>query len=562
MAHHVAAAERYARDVVAEKIPACKWTRLACERHLNDRKRERSKAFPYKFDAAQAERICRFLELLPHIKGRWAKADAKTRAAQRLKLGDWQCFVMVVLFGWVKKKGTGRRFRKGSIYLPRKNGKSTIAAGIGLFMFGKDGEAGAEIYSGATTEKQAWEVFGPARLMAKNEPLLAEALGIEVNASNMVRLGDGSKFEPVIGKPGDGASPHLAIVDEYHEHQTSDHYDTMLTGMGAREQPLLLVISTAGDNLAGPCYDDWLTVKKILEGVVEDETHFGVIYTVDDDDDWTSELSLRKANPNYGVSVGAEFLGQQQQDAINNARKQGTFKTKHLNVWVQARDAFVNMQRWAECLTPGLSMEAMEGRRCYVGMDLASKVDLAALEILFPLDDGKFARFGKYYLPEETVDAPENEHYRAWAREGWLTVTEGNIIDFTRILEDIDSLQSRFELTELAYDPAQATMLVTEAQNRGITCVELRPTVLNYSEPMKQIEALIRDRKIEHNGDPVMTWAMSNVVAKLDAKDNVYPRKERVQNKIDPFVALCAAMARAMVGNNGTVYNDRGLFML
>lgn len=543
----VAAAERYARDVIAGRVPACKWVRLACERHFADKARSRRKDWPYKFDPAQGERRCRILELMPHVKGRWARRDPKRPLAHRLKLEPWQSFITVSIFGWVKKRGGRRRFRKASVYEPRKNAKSTWAAGVGHCMAWYDDEPGAEVYSGATTEKQAWEVFGPARLMAKNEPEMVEALGIEVNAQSMVRLSDGSKFEPIIGKPGDGSSPHCSITDEYHEHQTSEQYDTMLTGMGAREQPLALVISTAGDNLAGPCYDDWLTVKKILEGVLVDDTHFGIIFTVDDDDDWTSDLALRKANPNYDVSVSGEFLQQQQRDAINNARKQGTFKTKHLNIWVQARDAYVNMQRWAECEISSMKLEDFDRRRCYIGMDLASKVDLAAVEILFPLEQGDYARFGLYYLPDETVQAPENEHYRAWAKQGWLTVTEGNIIDFTRILEDIDGLQSRFEVAELAYDPAQATMLVTEMQNAGVNCVELRPTVLNYSEPMKQVEALIRDRKIKHNGDPVMTWAMSNVVAKLDAKDNVYPRKERVENKIDPFVALCAAMARAMV---------------
>jgi phage terminase large subunit-like protein len=549
---HVAAGERWARDVISGKAPASKWTRLACERHFEDKKRARSKAWPYRFDAEIAERVCRFLQLLPHIKGRWARKDPKRPNAHRIKLGAWQCFAILSLFGWVKKRGGKRRFLKGSIYLPRKNGKSTLAAGIGHWMAWKDGEPGAEVYSGATTEKQAWEVFGPARLMAKGEPDMAEGLGITIGAQNMFRLDDGSKFEPVIGKPGDGSSPHCSITDEYHEHATSEQYDTMLTGMGAREQPLALIISTAGDNLAGPCYDDWLTVKKIMERVIEDDTHFGLIFTVDDDDDWTSEHALRKANPNYDVSVGAEFLQQMQRDAINNARKQGTFKTKHLNVWVQARDAYINMQRWADCEQPGLTLESLGRRPCYIGMDLASKVDLAAIELLFPLEGGQYARFGKYYLPSETVEAPENQHYRAWAQEGWLTVTEGNIIDFTRILEDIEALQSQVQIVELAYDPAQATMLVTELQNAGVTCVELRPTVLNYSEPMKQVEALIRDRKLKHNGDPVMRWAMSNVVAKSDAKDNVYPRKERPENKIDPFVALCAAMARGMTADPGS----------
>lgn len=544
---HVVAAEKYCRDVIAGRIPAGKWVRLACQRHIEDRRRERTRAFRYKFDPDKAERPCRFIELLPHVKGRWARLDPKRPGAHRLKLEPWQCFIVASLYGWVRK-GTGlRRFRKGSVYLPRKNGKSTKAAGIGWWMFGKDGEPGAEVYSGATTEKQAWEVFGPARQMGLKEPQLADGLGVTVNASNMVRLDDASKFEPIIGKPGDGASPHCAIVDEYHEHDTPDLYDTMLTGMGAREQPLLLVISTAGDNLAGPCYDDWLTVQKVLERTLDDETHFGVIYAADAEDDWTSEIALRKANPNAGVSVSIEFLQSQLQDAINNPRKQGTYKTKHLNLWVNARDAYINMQRWADCRRDGLTLAGYEGRACFIGMDLASKVDIAAIELLFPLDDGRFARFGRYYLPDETVQLPENDHYRGWSKAGLLTVTDGNIIDFGRILEDIEALAARFRVEALAYDPFQATMLVTELMNVGLPCIEVKPTVLNLSEPMKQIEALIRDRKLHHDGDPVMTWMMSNVVAKEDAKDNVYPRKDRPEKKIDGFVALCMAMNRAMV---------------
>jgi phage terminase large subunit-like protein len=550
---HVTAAERYCRDVVAGRIPAGKYTVLACQRHLDDRRRERTRAFRYKFDPDEAERICRFFELLPHVKGKWAKRDPKRPANNRIKLEPCQCFWLTSIFGWLRK-GTGkRRFRKASIYEPRKNGKSILAAGIGWWMFAKDGEPGAEVYSGATTEKQAWEVFGPARQMALAEPGLPEALGVTVNASTMVRLDDASKFEPIIGKPGDGASPHCAIVDEYHEHDTPDLYDTMLTGMGAREQPLQLVISTAGYNVAGPCYDDWLTVQKILDGVLEDDTHFGVIYAADPEDDWTSEIAMRKANPLAGVSVSIEYLQSQLRDAISNPRKQGVYKTKHLNIWENARDAFINMQRWAECKR-AVRLDDLEGQPCYIGLDLASKIDIAAVEMLFPRAEGRYARFGRYYLPDETVQLPENDHYRAWARAGLITVTEGNIIDFARILEDLEAMAARFKVEALAYDPFQATMLVTELQNAGLPCVEVKPTVLNLSEPMKTVDALIRDRKLEHDGDPVMTWMMSNVVAKVDAKDNVYPRKDRPEKKIDGFVALCMAMARAMTASDRKEY--------
>lgn len=537
---HVAAAEGYVADVLSGAVPAGKWIKLAAERHMRDCKAARSKDWPFKLDADKAERVCRFVELMPHVKGSWAAGTAKP-----MRLEPWQCFLLVSLFGWVHKVTGLRRFRKARLYVARKNGKSTMASPVGLFMLAADGEPGAEVYSGATSEKQAWEVFGPAKEMAKRTPALLAKFGITVNAKSLVRLGDMSKFEPVIGKPGDGSSPHCSITDEYHEHATDDQLATMETGMGARDQPLSLVISTAGDNLAGPCREDWLDLQKILERVVEDERTFGLIYAADDTDDWTSEVALRKANPNYDVSVSGEFLQAQLREAINNPRKQGHFKTKHLNIWVQARDAFINMQRWHECRSD-TTLADMRGKPCWMGLDLASKVDIAALELLFEVEAGRYARFGKYYLPEETVELPENQHYRKWRDMGLLTVTDGNIIDFSVIRDDIVAMASEFGVAAVGYDPHQATMLVTQLQDEGVPVIEFRPTVLNFSEPMKQVEALIRDRKLAHDGDEVMTWCMSNVVAKLDAKDNVYPRKERDANKIDPFVALCMAMGLAM----------------
>ena len=533
---HVVAAEGYVDDVLSGAVPAGKWVRLACERHRRDMAR---KDWQYRFDADKAERVCKFVELFPHVKGRWAAGSAKP-----LRLEPWQCFALCSVFGWVNKQGL-RRFRKARWYMARKQGKSSLAAPIGLYMLAADGEPGAEVYSGATTEKQAWEVFGPAKQMAQKMPAFLSKFGVTVNAKSMIRIADMAKFEPVIGKPGDGASPHCSIIDEYHEHPTDDALATMETGMGARDQPLSLVISTAGDNLAGPCREDWLECQKILEGVIEDERTFCLIYAADPEIDWASEKALRQANPNYDVSVSGEFLQAQLKEAINNPRKQGHFKTKHLNIWVQARDAYINMQRWYECRVD-VALADMRGKRCWMGLDLASKVDIAALEMLFEIEAGRYARFGKYYLPEETVELAENQHYRKWRDQGLLTVTDGNIIDFSVIRDDVVSLSAEYGVQAVGYDPHQATMLVTQLQDEGVPVVEFRPTVLNFSEPMKQVDALIRDRKLAHDGDEVMTWAMSNVVAKMDAKDNVYPRKERDENKIDPFVALCMAMGLAM----------------
>ncbi len=319
----------------------------------------------------------------------------------------------------------------------------------------------------------------------------------------------------------------------------------METGQGAREPPLLLVITTGGSNMSGPCYALQIDAQKMLEDVQPNDTLFALIYTVDKGDNWVNLKTLKKANPNFGVSISEEFLVARQREAIDNARKQGTFQTKHLNIWVGARNAYFNVQKWIECYEPGLALEQFEGRPCWFGMDLASKIDIAAIELLFPRDDGRYARFGRYYLPEETVELGENEHYRGWMRDGWLTVTDGAAIDERVIRDDILELARRFDVRELAFDPYGSHMLIQEWMDEGLTCVEMQPRLVNFSDPMKTLDALIRSKRIVHNGDPVMTWAISNVVTVPDAGERVYPRKERPENKIDPVVALIMALGRA-----------------
>lgn len=551
-------AETYARDVVGGDILACKWTRLACQRHLDDLERESSDAWPFRFDADAGARVCRFLELLPHVKGAWAGRG------ETLRLEPWQVFLTCCIFGWLRKADGLRRFRRAFILVPRKNGKSFLTAGWGLWMFAADGEHGAEVFSGATTEKQALEVFRPARLIAEQTEEFRDEYGVLVNASNLHIPATGGRFEPLIGKPGEGASPSCAIHDEFHEHATDQQVDAMATGMGARDQPLQILISTAGDNLAGPCYQAQLDAQKVLEGVIENDELFTVMYGIDDDDDWTTDEALRKANPNFGISVSGDFLRQRQREALDTARRQGVFKTKHLNAWVAARNAYFNMASWAANADPALSLDEFEGQDCHLGLDLASKVDIAALEILLPHDDG-FTRFGKYYLPEATVEKPENEHYRGWATEGLITVTDGAIIDFEVIEADILELCNRFDVAAVGYDPHQATMLVTRLLAENVPMLEYRPLTRNFSEPMKQLDALSDAGKISHNGDPVMAWMMSNTTAKVDAMDNVYPRKEKPENKIDGVVALIMALGTSMADAEPevgpSVYETEGFFM-
>lgn len=461
-------------------------------------------------------------------------------------------------FGWVRKKDGTRRYRTILVFVPRKNGKSIIGGGVGLYMFVADGEFGAEVYSGATTEKQAWEVFRPAKLMVERTDDLREHYGVDVNASNMVVLGDGSRFEPVIGKPGDGSSPSCSVVDEYHEHQDSTLYDTMETGMGAREQPIMLVITTAGSSIGGPCHQLIRDSERMLEGVIERPDLWPALYTIDHGDDWTSEIALRKANPNFGISVGEDFLLARQRDAMQSATKQATFRTKHLNEWVGAKNAWLNMLRWKEAPVRK-SLADLEGRPCYGSLDLASKIDIAANLLIFPPqgEDPFWHIHARYYLPEarvlEELDS-NTARYREFDALGLLTLTDGEVTDFEVIKEDMRGFAGRFDIRAYAYDPWQATQLAQEMDAEGLPMVELRQTVQNLSEPMKEVEALVLQRKLAHGDCPVLTWMASNVVAKLDVKDNIYPNKERPENKIDGMVSLitgCAVAIKLGIDDSG-----------
>lgn len=552
---HVEKAEQYVKSVLSGDMPACKWIRLACERHRNDYRKSLEHAnYHYYFSHKHAEKACKFVELMPHTKGKWAAKG------MNLQLEPWQCFFVCSIFGWLRRADNFRRFRRAVLFVPRKNGKSALAASIGLFMLTADGEFGAEVYSGATTEKQAQEVFTPAYYMTKRNEDFKSHFGVEVsgthkNPTAIYVTDNGSKFCPVIGKPGDGSSPHCAIIDEYHEHKTDEQVDTMETGMGARDQPLMLIITTAGSNIAGPCYQMQLDAQKMLEGTQDDETTFALIYGVDKGDAWYSISTLKKANPNFGVSVGEDFLLARLNDAKNNPRKQTVFKTKHLDMWVGAKDAYFNVEQWQSLGDSSLDIKSFAGYPAYIGMDLASKYDIAALEVVIPLGNGDYVEFGKYYLPEETIKSTSNEHYQGWAAAGHMVKTDGALIDYEYIKQEIIQLCKLLRVVELAYDPYQATMLITSLMDEGVPVVEVRQSVANLSEPMKELEGAIRAGQIRHPDNPCMAWMISNVVASTNAKDEVYPRKERDEAKIDGPVALILAMGRAMLGGPPDISN-------
>jgi phage terminase large subunit-like protein len=545
-------ATAYAQDVVAGKVVACKWHRLACQRHLKDLERSRNGVMQYVWNPElqdgkgklyrPGERVCKFAELMPHIKGDWAARG------QLIKLERWQVFILASAFGWLHKETFKRRFRVADVIVPRKNAKSTLAAVIGNYMLAVDGEFGAEVYSGATSQDQAMEVFRPALLMAKATPRFCQQYGVAANASNLSIAETNSKFEPVIGKPGDGASPSLAIVDEYHEHQTSELYDTMQTGMGARSQPMILVITTAGSDISKPAYLHQVELQKILEGVIENDQRFGIIFTVDDDDDWTSEDALRKANPNFGISVDAEFLQIQQRDAQADPRKQNVFKTKHLNIWVAAASPWLNLHNLQKAGDSTLTIESHQWDGSVIGLDLASKQDIASAVVLCWLGEDEkreYYAFSLNYVPEAALEKPENAHYQAWVNAGHLIATPGNMISLSQIEEDVLETGRKIGTKEVAKDPWGGHQMGANLQAQGLTVVDIPQQVRYLSEPMKVIAALVDAGRFHHDGNPCYVWMMSNVEVKEDRNENVFPRKSRASNKIDAAIGTIVAMNRA-----------------
>ena len=538
---------QWAEDVLKGKIPSCEFVKMAVDRFARDLARKKWK---YVFDPEESERWLSFLAQLPHVKGGWS------RRSELFDPAGFQCFCTANLYGWRNKETGLRRFLEGYIELPRKNGKSFWAAGLGLGHLCIDGEAGAEVYCGATTEKQAWEVFRPARLMCIRTPDLCNEFGIEVNAKSLWILEAGARFEPLIGNPGDGPGPSAAIIDEFHEHKTGDLVDTMETGMGAREQPLLLIITTAGSDFGGPCREKRDDILRVLKQTVKDETVFGIIFTIDDGDAWDTEDALKKANPNFGVSVGRDYLIARMKKARRSATKQNAFKTKHLDLWVGAKTSWMNMLALQRCKRPRLKLEKFKGYRAWLGVDLASRVDIASVAILIPQGESINA-FYRHYLPEDAVyEEVKNDRYKAWAESGQLITTPGNVIDFDIIEEDLKDLASDLEIVEVGFDPYQATQFSVHMIEEGFQMVEVRPTVLNFSEPMKEFEARILKKQFRFNGDPVFTWMMGNVVAHLDKKDNIYPNKEREENKIDGVVATIMAMNRWMASKDDQMPDD------
>lgn len=566
---HIALAAQYQQDVLDGVVPACKWVKLACARNRRDLDRQETPGFPYRFDPNVAVRICKMAELFPHVKGPAAFVtgrDAEDRPIwNTLRLEPWQCWVLTTLFGWIHPETKLRRFRIALLLVPRKNGKSLLGAVIALYMLTADGESGAEVYSAATTRDQAKVVAEMAWEMAHRSAAFREHFGVRVGAKTTRVLevpATASKFMPLSADAHslDGLNISCAIPDELHAHKTRAVWDVIETGTGARLQPLIAAITTAGVELGGICHEKLGYLEKILDGVAEDETFFGVNYTIDQGDDWRLPATHRKANPNYGVSVQPDDLNRKVIEAQHSPAAINNFLTKHLNVWVRTESGWMTGTVWQECRAEGLTLEKLAAYSCWVGVDLGEVRDFSACVLLFKMPEDTYAIIPRIYIPEEAVAQSPIAQLSGWVRENWAVVTPGSEADYQRIEDDLAGwVKALSTLKEIDFDRRSARMMIQKLKQRiepdrgrdatDRLVIDVPQTVDVMDPAMKQLERLVVSRKIQHDGNPLMAQMISNIVIERNYKDEIYPRKaggKDSANKIDGPVALFTAMSRAM----------------
>jgi phage terminase large subunit-like protein len=540
-------AMRYARAVARGQIDACRWVVLAAQRFESDTEKSLTEKWPFRFDILLAERACQRMQSFREVKG--------PKSGQYLELAPWQRFFVCNVFGWVHKETGARRFRYALLYVPRGNGKTTLAAPLALHMLALDKEGGAEVYAAAVTRQQARLVFDVARFMAQREKDFLAVADVEVTTNSVVQHSTASVFRPLSKDAGtmDGLNVHLAVLDELAQHPTREVHDVLQTATGKRRQPLMLGITTASTNKTGVGFEQWAYAQKVLAGDVVDDQYFALLYTVDPDDDWTSPAVWRKANPNWGVSVMPDAIAALAARAMQVPAQQNAFKQKHLNIWTSAESAWMNMEYWRAAGDATLREEDFAGQRCILAVDLASKTDLIAKAKLFSREvDGvlHYYAFVDFWLPQATIDkaAEHNAPYPDWVKGGWVKAMPGETNNFNEVEQSVLADAEAFEIEDLAYDAWQALQLANNLETAGVPVIEYRPTVQNFSPPMKEIDALVREKRFHHNANPALDFCVSCVLVQEDMKGNIFPRKNKADKsqKIDGLVALVMAMGRRM----------------
>ena len=568
---YAAIAGAYARAAVAdiEGRRHCKWVRLAAKRHLDDLARaESDQSWPFRFDPWHAGDVCGFIEKLPHIEGRW---DTRT-----IRLEPWQIFVLAVVFGWRRVSDGLRRFTYVYEELARKGAKSTKTAGVALYCLCCENEPGPQIVIGATTGEQAGKVFNPAKAMVQRTPDLREAFAVEAFSRSIACGDNGGFIQPINakGKTQDGWNPHVGILDELHAHKDRALFDVIRSAFGARKNPLLWIITTAGYNLATVCYEQRQIVTKVLEGALELDHVFGIIFTLDEGDDPFDETVWPKANPMIGITPTWQSMREGAAEA--KAGSAGEFKTKRLNLWLNAPNTWLPMESWNACTDATLDWADFEGLDCWIGGDLADKDDITAL-LLAAFDiQGRLIVKPKFWLPDAVLKAAKHGEggsgapYRKWVADGVLQVTEGDWVDHNAIEAEIRAWVDRFSVRKVTFDQFAAAQAMASRLNDGLPepiAQVLHKKASNVTDPAKELEARVKagPARFRHDGNPCMNWMASNAVVSRRRDETILPIKESQMspNKIDGIDALINAIQPAVAVNaeGPSVYETPGFFV-
>lgn len=557
-------AEQYIRGVLDEKITVCQFVRQAVFRHVRDLERAEGETFPYRFDEEKAKVRIRFCQLLVHIKGEWAVQKL------RFKLEPWQQFIVWELFGWVRKDNGARRFRDAYIEVARKNGKSFLMSAIALSCLFLDRDAGLEIYCAATKRDQAKLVWSYIEKQIRRQPEFNRRCRIFSTTSTIVF---GDRVVKALGADSDtedGLNPSLAIIDEEHAMKDSRMIEVLKSGMGARTEPLLIKITTAGSNKQGPAYsEDRDLALRVLSGTEEKDDFFCIMYELDQEDDWTDPNVWLKANPNLGVSIYPNYLPGRVEDALKMPSRQAEILTKNFNKWVDSGMVWIPDEKWQACIGRTnkkiIRLDDFVGRKCHLGLDLSDNIDLSALSIVFPPVEleKKYSVFTRFFMPELVIDEKSRtDHvpYAAWKDSGWIIGTPGNTIDQDWIETFIRKLADDFQVVNFGYDPWNARQLVAHLEDDGMEMVEFRQGFATLSAPTKEFEKAVLDQTVQHEANPVMGWNVSCVELECDPAGNVKPSKKKLQRtgrRIDGVIATLMALSLAQLAKTPQYESDR-----
>lgn len=514
------------------------------------------------YDKSAADYAVDFIESLCHTKGTWARKP--------FELIGWQEQIIRDVFGTLKPNGY-RQFNTAYIEIPKKQGKSELAAAVALLLTCGDGEERAEVYGCAADRQQASIVFNVAADMVRMCPALAKRVKILDSMKRLVYLPMGSIYQVLSADVGNkhGFNTHGVVFDELHTQPNRKLFDVMIQGSGdARMQPLYFLITTAGDNQNSICWEVHQKALDIIEGRKHDSTFYPVIYGASQDDDWTDPKVWKKANPSLGITVGIDKVKAACESAKQNPGEENAFRQLRLNQWVKQAVRWMPMDKWDSCNFP-VSPDELEGRVCYGGLDLSSSTDITAFVLVFPpLDeDDKYIILPFFWIPEDNIELRvKRDHvmYDLWERQGFLQTTEGNVVHYGYIEKFIEQLGEKYNIREIAFDRWGAVQMVQNLENMGFTVVPFGQGFKDMSPPTKELMKLTLEQKLAHGGNPILRWMMDNIFIRTDPAGNIKADKEKSTEKIDGAVATIMALDRAIrCGNdNGeSVYDQRGLLI-